>query len=295
MIGRSLRNPKPGTEFRVYRNRLALFHQTQHHAEYWEKYWRAPGVRTLEKEGRRGDLGELAGICANYLPRDSPILEAGCGPAHLVAALSRRGYKVVGVDNQVPAIRAAKRLFPELHLEVGDIVSLGFPAGVFGAYLSLGVVEHFVESPGPALREARRVLHPRGIALISVPYLNPARRRLLHRLRAKPQQPSGLFFHQYYYGPEDFSRLLGEAGFRVLDWYVYAIEAFLAREHPAFRWFWTSRLRRERVKSILRGRLRTAPMPLRWRYGHMLMAVCQPTEPLAPGPPFSQGVGCETR
>lgn len=278
MMPLCLKNPKPGTEFRVHRDRLALFHQTRHHGEYWEKYWQDPSVRRLHEEGRRGELGELSGVCARYLPRDFPILEAGCGPAHLVAALCRRGYQVVGVDNQTAAIRAGKRAFPELRLEVGDILSLGFPAASFGAYISLGVIEHFVENPGPVLREARRVLHPRGIALISVPYLNPARQRLLRGLQASPAPSSGFFFHQYYYSPGELSAVLQNSGFRVLSWFAYALEAFLAREHPAFQKFWNSRLRRERIKALVRARLRTAPMRLRWRYGHMLMAICQPVD-----------------
>jgi hypothetical protein len=51
----------------------------------------------------------------------------------------------------------------------GDVIDLDFENESFNGYISLGVVEHFIEGPEKALKEAFRVLKPGGIAIISTP------------------------------------------------------------------------------------------------------------------------------
>lgn len=46
----------------------------------------------------------------------------------------------------------------------------------FGSVVALGSIEHTSEGPEPALKELRRVLRPKAIAIITVPYAGPVRK-----------------------------------------------------------------------------------------------------------------------
>ena len=105
-----------------------------------------------------------------YLNRDLPVLEAGCGPGHVVYYLQERGYKVFGLDYAPEALQSTVSRFPSLPLQLGDVHYLPYKANTFGAYLSFGVVEHFVQGPLPTLREAYRVLRPSGVLVLTVPH-----------------------------------------------------------------------------------------------------------------------------
>src|SRR5688500_8407553 len=96
--------PKPNTEFRRYNDRLALFHRAVAHVEYWRQYWAEPSRSRLIAQGRSGNLGEFKHLISHYVPQNLPVLEAGCGPAHLVAALQARGYKAIGIDYEAEVV-----------------------------------------------------------------------------------------------------------------------------------------------------------------------------------------------
>lgn len=271
-----LQNPKPHTEFRRYNGRLALFHQSSDHINYWETYWKRDHTANLIKRGKEGDLGEFESLIERYVPRDLPVLEAGCGPAHLVAALHARNYHVVGIDYEPQVVALARQHLPHLDIRHGNVLALDLPSASFGCYLSVGVVEHFQEGPIQALREARRVLHPRGVALISVPYLNRLRLKHYHKLQNVPEAQPALSFHQYYYSIDDFTEHLNQAGLKVVDQLPYSSMSFLIREHPLFTQFWHSPIFRERLKRIVRRFLFEDSGSIRNRYGHMIMFICRP-------------------
>ncbi|MFN2386432.1 MAG: class I SAM-dependent methyltransferase [Thermoanaerobaculia bacterium] len=271
-----LRAPKRGTEFRRHHDRLALYHGATQHEEYWRSYWTPAARATLMERGRLGDLDEFEEIFARYLPRNLPILEAGCGPAHFVAALRARGYDAFGVDFEPEVVRWVKETIPDLDVRLGDVRSLDIPTGSLGGYISLGVVEHFEGGPEEALREARRVLHPEGVAFVSTPFLNPLRARQLSAPLRKGEEPGTHEFHQYYFSEDQLASALTDAGFHVVDRLPYAVEAFLIREHPVFSRFWRSRFTRESIKRFFRRRMPFAPAAIRNRYAHMLLLVARP-------------------
>lgn len=231
----------------------------------------------LIAQGQSGDLGEYDPLVQRYAARDLPILEAGCGLSQVVAALVRRGFTVTGVDYDREVVRFVNQSFPDLDVRFGDVTALEIEDATIGLYMSLGVVEHFPEGPSGALREARRVLHPRGFALISVPYLNRARRAYLDyagRVRI-PEQP-GVQFYQYYFSAEEFESLLNAAQLSVVERTPLFVEPHLLREHPAFVRYWRSPLCRHRMREPIRRVLRRAPRWMLERYGHMMMYVCRP-------------------
>ena len=152
--------------------------------------------------------------------------------------------------------------------------SLDLASGSVGTYMSVGVIEHFENGPEETLKEARRVLHPDGVALISVPYLNLARQSLLSRAPTRP--PDGTTFHQFYFSVEEMRSLLHTAGLELVEVFPYAVEAFLVRERPLVRKLWGARFVRGRVEKSLRSWFAHAPNSVRNRNGHMLMTISRP-------------------
>jgi SAM-dependent methyltransferase len=256
--------------------RLALFRHGPGQSEYWRKYWTDRGNEERMIDGGGDQLPEVDVLIERWAGRNLPVLEAGCGPGHVVAALKSRGYTAIGVELEPEIVARVHAGHPDLDVRLGDVRKLDFADGSLGCYLSLGVVEHFVEGPVEVLREARRVLSKEGIALISVPYLNPLRRLQLQHVSGPSEDEAE--FHQYYFGEEEFTRMLEAVGFEVVESLPYAAEAFLSREHSIFARFWESPLSRSRVRREVRRVLRSAPRWARERYSHMIMFVCRPVQ-----------------
>ena len=111
---------------------------------------------------------ESAGV-----PRDSTILDVGCGPGRLVLSLLKKGYRVWGVDISSSMIDEATELvrgngFPGFdQLAVGDIEALGFDKGFFDVVVASGVIE-YQKNDAVALNEMNRVLADGGHLIVNV-------------------------------------------------------------------------------------------------------------------------------
>ena len=236
--------------------------------DFWDEYWATRSFGEVRLRAREGYLGPFEGVFTRYLPELGRILEAGCGPGHLVVALRTRGYDIEGVEWSQRTVEAAKRTWPDVPIRLGDVTSLDVPDGWYSGYISIGVVEHSRAGPGPFLREARRVLAPGGVALVAVPYFHPVR-RLKALLACYRAQPNGLEFYQYAFTEDDIDAELREAGFHVLTHFRYDGFEKLREEMPTLRWL-----------CALRGvgwRLRRILCRLAWldrHLGHMTLAIC---------------------
>ena len=161
-------------------------------------------------------------VFLEQLPRDAPILDAGCGLARWVIFLRRRGWNVIGLDQSLEAVHQAHEHDASTPLCTGDVLQLPVRDESLGGLISLGVIEHFPPGPQQALVEIMRVLRPGGIALVAVPYNNPFRRLLINHLRRfrdwqKRRHGFKLGFAEYRFSAAELRGFLEETGFEVLS------------------------------------------------------------------------------
>lgn len=110
------------------------------------------GARSLHDHVASKLLGAAAGR----------VLDIGCGEGALNAALpAPPPFRLVGVDESATMLRA----HPNPHVR-GDAARLPFRDGVFDAAVAVNMLWH-LDDPRLALREARRVLAPGGLLLVS--------------------------------------------------------------------------------------------------------------------------------
>ncbi len=102
------------------------------------------------------------------MPHLSPdqvrILDIGCGAGFLTNSLVQEGYKVTGLDTSVESMNIAREYdgLKKVDYVAGDAYKLPFPESSFEVVTCMDFLEH-VEDPERVIREASRVLSPRGI------------------------------------------------------------------------------------------------------------------------------------
>ena len=194
--------------------------------EFWDANWgsKARIESSLEK-ARGGYLGGM-GFLAARLRGHRSVLEAGCGRSQIVRALAARGFDVTGVDFCDDTLAVARAVAPELKLVTGDVRRLPFGEGSFECYLSLGVIEHFVDTEDveAIFREAKRVTTR--LMFFSVPHLSPTlERRVMPHVTSTPTGE----FYQYYFSKSRFVELLERHGLSPRHFSYYASAVGLRR------------------------------------------------------------------
>lgn len=109
-------------------------------------HWYVDRMRTKAAEGE--DLAGEARFIDAMIHRGARILDAGCGPGRVSAALAERGHEVVGVDVDPVLIAAAEQDFAGPTWFVGDLAELDLPthgiAADFDVIVAAGNVMTFL-------------------------------------------------------------------------------------------------------------------------------------------------------
>ncbi len=210
-----------------------MYHEREHKGdspELWEENWENTN---FEEALRFCQNDPLRPLFDRYALPGTLMLEGGCGQGQYVAYYADRGVRVVGVDFAQSTLSRLHTRYEHLMLCAGDVAALPFSNDTFDLYYSGGVVEHFEDGAEPALREARRVVRPDGVLLISVPYFSPLRRTLSPTRRDWKRVASsrkdlatngsnGTFF-QYAYTAPEFTSILNRCGLRVIELQPFSI------------------------------------------------------------------------
>src|SRR5262249_16218759 len=121
------------------------------------------------------------------------LIDVGCNWGRWTIAAVRRGYRAIGVDPSLRALRAAKRVCLQLGIEanfvVGDARYLPFAAQSLDTAFSYSVIQHLSKADAcRAAAEIGRVLKPGGLATIQMPNVFGVR-CLYHQARRRFREP----------------------------------------------------------------------------------------------------------
>jgi SAM-dependent methyltransferase/uncharacterized protein YbaR (Trm112 family) len=170
-----------------------------------------------------GGLGyeHLVGRLATYpipdlrLPpgNGKAFLDLGCNWGRWSIAAARMGYATTGIDPQLGAVLAARRVARQLGLPnrylVADARFLPFRAGSVDTVFSYSVLQHLSkENVRAVLEEAARVLKPGGTSLVQMPN-RLAIRSLMHQARRGFRAARG--FEVRYWSIAELRRTFREA------------------------------------------------------------------------------------
>jgi len=117
------------------------------------------------------------------------LLDIGCNWGRWCVAAARKGYRAVGLDPDLGAVLAARRVAGTLGIDacfvVGDARFLPFRAESFDVVFSYSVLQHFSKPDArQTLKGVRRVLKAEGFAVIQMPNALGAR-SLYHQVRRR--------------------------------------------------------------------------------------------------------------
>ena len=105
-----------------------------------------------------------------YVLRGERILDLGCGQGRLLEIMKNQDIDYVGVDASEKLIGITKKNYPNFRFQVADALNLPFPDNYFDKVFSIRVLHHFPSKEFRLrfLKEARRVLKPKGLLILTV-------------------------------------------------------------------------------------------------------------------------------
>ena len=189
----------------------------------WISNWEEHSIERVMEIFNYTRVKRLLDTLSSILPKRGKILEGGCGLGPWVIKLRSMGYDVEGVDYDPVSIGKIKLYDKTLPVHVANIEDMPFENETFDAYLSFGVLEHFIEGPQEAIKEAHRVLKPEGRFIVLVPYMNMLLRvkypflllkknAFLRKIFGKGEKD---FYYEKYFKVNEIRGLIEQEGFSV--------------------------------------------------------------------------------
>lgn len=145
------------------------------------------------------------------------ILDLGCGTGDLTHQISRRGAKVIGVDNSESMIAAARQKYPDLTFKLADAVQLDLDVQCHAVFSN--AVLHWIKQPVAVLERVYKILLPGGRFVAE--FGGKGNVYLIQREIERTLQQAGYAVQSPWYFPSigEHASLMEQVGLRV----VYAI------------------------------------------------------------------------
>jgi SAM-dependent methyltransferase len=139
------------------------------------------------------------------------VCDLGCGSGHIGAHLQTLGLQVIGIDLSPRMIDEARRRYPEVHYEVGDMLELKLEENSLGGIVALYSIIHLCRDELMiAFRGMRRLLKPGGILLVA-----------FHRGKGELHEDEALglpvSFDCTLFEPDEVAQAMAEAGFAIAE------------------------------------------------------------------------------
>jgi SAM-dependent methyltransferase len=98
------------------------------------------------------------------------VLDLGCGAGYGTAELAGRAHSAMGIDLAPEAIGHASSAYPLANISFvpASVTAVPFRDGAFDLITAFEVIEH-LDNWRELLSEGRRLLHPKGVFLVSTP------------------------------------------------------------------------------------------------------------------------------
>jgi len=160
------------------------------------------------------------------LPRETRVLDAGCGEGVLVDEYAER-LAITGVDAN----------YSSPHVATASLTALPFGDGSFDRALCLDVLEHLSYEDQPrALAELHRVLQSGGELFVSVPNLAHLQSRVHFLLRGRLIRTASEYKHPGDRPAAEYVHLASRAGFTLIARHgifpTVPVLTRLIRRHP---------------------------------------------------------------
>lgn len=150
--------------------------------EYWDAHWDKNTIEKLYPK-KISPFDYVINTSKKYLPKNSLILEGGCGTGQQVFKLQKSGFNAIGIDFAEKTVETVKKAKPELDIRLDDVRNLDFADNYFDGYWSFGVIEHFYKGYEEIIKEMYRVLKPGGYLFITFPHMSS-----LRKIKAKKEK-----------------------------------------------------------------------------------------------------------
>lgn len=139
-----------------------------------------------------------------------PVLDAGCGAGRVSAHLGARGLDVFGIDLSPGMVELARRTYPHLRFDVGELENLTVPDATLGGALAWYSLIHTApDRLLTCISEFARVLRP-GAWLLTAFQAGDGRRVERNSAYGHP-----VTLTNYRHDPQHLIAMLAETGFEL--------------------------------------------------------------------------------
>ncbi len=154
------------------------------------------------------------------------VLDLGCGAGYGTAELAEVARETTGVDNSFEAIEYASGRYPGVRFFPLSATELPFPDASFDLLTAFELIEH-LEDWARMLQEARRVLDPAGVLIVSTP------NKLYYAEARGTSGPNPFHVHEFEY--EEFCAALRQVFPHVRVMLQDRLESFAFYDGEAMR------------------------------------------------------------